>query len=161
MLTQQRLIQKLKYDPATGIFRWRKGKKAGQIAGTVHDERGFRKVSIDGERHFLQRLAFLYMTGFMPNSNIEHIDGDPGNNCWSNLRVGERAQKAGHSAPHPIATPYKGVYRVGDLYAATVNRGEIRFNLGLFKTPEMAREEIRGYILRQQEQARIRQLYAA
>lgn len=161
MLTQQRLMQKLKYDPMTGLFRWKTGKKAGQIAGAVHDKRGFLKVSIDQERHFLQRLAFLYMTGFMPNSNIEHIDGDPGNNRWSNLRVGERGQKAGYSAPHPILTPHKGVYRVGNLFAATVDRGAIRLNIGEFKTPEMARDAIRAYIQLQQERARIRQMHAA
>jgi len=37
MLTQKRLHDILHYDPQTGIFRWRTGKRKGQVAGTRHD----------------------------------------------------------------------------------------------------------------------------
>lgn len=56
MLTQKRLREVLHYNPEAGIFRFAKGTRKGKVAGTLHDDRGFPKVSIDNERHMLHRL---------------------------------------------------------------------------------------------------------
>jgi hypothetical protein len=40
---------------------------------------------------YAHRFAFLYMTGSIPEE-IDHIDGDGGNNIWSNLRVATKSQ---------------------------------------------------------------------
>lgn len=107
MLTQKRLLAVLNYDPKSGLFKWTHGAGAGTIAGTRHDGRGFLKVSIDGERHFLHRLAWLWMTGAMPRTNVEHADGDRSNNRWANLRLGDRMQKTTHRGAGHCQVPPK------------------------------------------------------
>lgn len=78
MLTQKCLYEILHYDPQTGIFRWRTGKRKGHVAGTRHDARGHLKVSIKYRRYLLHRLAWLWMTGAMPRCDVKHRNGDHG-----------------------------------------------------------------------------------
>ncbi|WP_371135224.1 HNH endonuclease [Tabrizicola sp.] len=99
MLTQKRLHDILHCDPQTGIFRWRTGKRKGQVAGTRHNERGDLKVSIDNRRYLLHRLAWLWMTGATPRWDIMHRNADQSDNSWGNLVEGNlparRAMKQG------------------------------------------------------------------
>jgi len=139
MLTQKRLRQVLHYDPKTGIFTWIKGDRAGEVAGTRHDDRGSLKVSIDNERHLLHRLAWFWMAGFMPRANVEHVDGDRSNNRWANLLEGQRMQKPTHRAPRRDVTSVEGVWSVGGKFVATIAADGIVLNLGDFATSEEAR----------------------
>ena len=132
MLTQKRLCEVLNYDPATGIFTWTKGRRKGKVADTSHDERGFLKVAIDGKRHLLHRLAWLWMTGTVCRWSVEHVNGDHSDNRWANLREGDRGQKRQQQAPRNEPTKSRGISKVGDLFEAMVEvRGRV-FNLGAF-----------------------------
>lgn len=132
MLTQKRLCEVLTYNPETGVFTWTKGKRKGKIAGTRHDERGFLKVAIDGKRHLLHRLAWLWIKGTMCRWSVEHVNGDPSDNRWSNLREGDRGQKRQHQAPLNEPTKTRGVSKVGDLFEAMVEVQGRVFNVGSF-----------------------------
>lgn len=87
-LTQQRLHELIYYDPLTGLMYWRKNRRgvAAGLAGTTSDKRGYVTVLIDRRRHYIHRLAFLYMLGRWPAEQVDHIDRDKRNNRWSNLR---------------------------------------------------------------------------
>jgi len=96
----------LTYDPKTGIFIWlerpiyhfkdNKKQKAksvcqmwnkqhsGHIAGSEYD--GYMSIGIAGKGYASHRLSFLYMEGYIPENMVDHIDKDPSNNKWSNLR---------------------------------------------------------------------------
>lgn len=153
MLTQERLRDVLRYDPETGIFSRIKGKRKGEVVGSAHDARGILKVSIGNERHFLHRLGWLCMTGCMPRSNIEHINGDRSDNRWINLREGVRLQRASDLAPWRGRTRFDGVWKVGDGFEAMLQTSTVALNLGTFPTAEEAlnviREEIRKARARQ------------
>lgn len=142
MLTQKRLREVLHYNPETGIFTWTKGDRRGKRAGTVHDDRGYLKVSIDNRRYPLHRLAWLWMTGFHTGSTIEHKNGDHGDNRWSNLRIGVGSVKRTHSAPYPEPTQYRGVYQVGDRFEALIPVASEVLNIGSFATAEEAQDAI-------------------
>jgi len=79
----------LDYDPQTGRFTWKvkvaQNVKAGGQAGG-RDARGYWRVKVGGKDRGAHRLAWLYMTGEWPSGEIDHIDGNPGNNAWANLR---------------------------------------------------------------------------
>lgn len=84
-----RIKQVLNYDPQTGVFVWtaRTGNRVavGAEAGTV-TLHGRVQIRIDGVTHYAHRLAWAYMTGESPRGPIDHIDGNPMNNAFANLR---------------------------------------------------------------------------
>jgi len=87
-LTQERLKELLYYDPETGFFYWKKcGLKAkvGDIAG-YKDIKGYIHIGVENKSYLAHRLAFLYMKGHFPKGEVDHIDINPSNNKWKNLR---------------------------------------------------------------------------
>ena len=92
MLTQARLKELLHYDPETGIFRWLTdicNVKAGDVAGTSKNDsshKGRRAISIDRTTYHASRLAWLYIEGYLPEHEIDHINRDQTDDRWSNLR---------------------------------------------------------------------------
>lgn len=143
MLTQKRLHEILHYDPQTGIFRWRTGKRKGQVAGTRHDERGYLKVSIKNRRYLLHRLAWLWMTGAMPRWDITHRNGDHSDNSWSNLVEANRMQRSEERPAVRIRTEIDGVWSVGSHFEATVSTNTATLSLGTFETIDEAKPAIR------------------
>lgn len=88
MLTHERLREILEYNPETGIFRWKKpkyGRRKNKIAG-CKNHNGYIMITHKGKKYQAHRLAFLYMGGYMPENIVDHIDRDPSNNKWDNLR---------------------------------------------------------------------------
>ena len=94
MITQERLKQCLSYNPETGDFVWLIDKgsrgKAGAVTGCPNGH-GYLEIIIDWQRYKAHRLAFLYMTGSMPEHDTDHINGIRADNRWSNLRRVTRA----------------------------------------------------------------------
>ena len=89
MLTPERLRKVLRYAPTTGIFRWKVSASSrasvGSIAGAKNG-RGYHQIRIGGRPYSASRLAWLYMTGKWPNSEISYINGKPSDTRWANLR---------------------------------------------------------------------------
>jgi len=87
-LPQKRLKELLLYDPDAGTFtclvsrsKWR----VGNIAGTC-GTRGYIQIRIDNKRYYAHRLAFLYMEGYFPEHQVDHINRIKSDNSWKNLR---------------------------------------------------------------------------
>lgn len=95
MLTLHRLKELLSYDVETGIFQWRQVTSnrisVGSAAGTVNSK-GYLIISIDGQRYRAHRLAYLYMTGDMPEDQIDHMNNVKTDNRWCNLREASNSQ---------------------------------------------------------------------
>ena len=85
--TQDRLKELLEYDPKTGKFFWRvaRGVRVGAEAGSV-DSEGYICIGVDWKTYKAHRLAWLYVHGYLPENQIDHIDRDPSNNRIKNLR---------------------------------------------------------------------------
>jgi hypothetical protein len=88
-LTQKRLKTLLHYNPDTGVFIRRitrsHNARIGDIAGGVQNT-GYISIGVDRKGYLAHRLAFLYMEGYFPEYQVDHIDRNPSNNKWKNLR---------------------------------------------------------------------------
>lgn len=143
-ITQEYIKSILHYDPDTGIFRWavNKGSKAqvGYIAGSK-DSRGSMQIRINGTKMSSHRLAWLYMKGEWPEKQIDHINCNPADNRWANLREATQSQNQGNRGANKnnkLGT--KGVYfkKTHNKYAASIRtNGKLKF-LGHYDSPEQA-----------------------
>ena len=99
LLTHERLVELLDYDPLTGLFVWkvhRCGKaKVGSIAGTI--VKGYVLITVDGVRYQAHRLAWFWMTGEWPARILDHEDRVRSNNKWSNIRGASYSQNRQNS----------------------------------------------------------------
>lgn len=113
-ITQEFLRKRFDYNPITGeiIYRYRTGPlaKEGQVAGTV-TKNGYLSIQVLKKRIYVHRLIWIYMTGDIPNEDVDHIDGVRTNNQWSNLRLASRQQNM-FNKPGKSSSGIKGVYFV-------------------------------------------------
>lgn len=87
-LTAARLREVLVYDQDTGVFTFRVTRgpmKAGDQAGYVRPDKRV-SIHVDSYLYRAHRLAWLYMTGEWPVGEIDHLNANPTDNRWSNLR---------------------------------------------------------------------------
>jgi hypothetical protein len=87
VITEKELKEELSYNPLTGVFLWikpKRGRRLGNAGNTRPD--GYMRIGIKYRSYLAHRLAWLYMTGQLPVKMIDHIDGNPSNNAFANLR---------------------------------------------------------------------------
>lgn len=127
IITADIVKERLNYDPNTGVFIWKAvvGKKmAGRRAGTkvgVNDKYNLKngsqpiyigfKVGNKSYRCSAHRVAWLYMTGRWPKETVDHINHDPADNRWCNLREASRSEQAkNRKMPSNNTSGVQGVY---------------------------------------------------
>lgn len=114
MLTQDHLKSILEYNQKDGNFRWKllptiNQIKVGDIAGSV-DVRGYVHIGIEGKIYYAHRLAFLYMTGSLPEKEVDHKNQNKTDNSWENLRECNRSQNGANiGKQRNNKSGYKGV----------------------------------------------------
>ena len=146
-ITMFRVFELLDYNPETGNFTWkinRRGRRQqGMAAGCVNTN-GYVRISIDYRLYNAQRLAWLFTTGKWPTKLIDHIDGNPANNCAANLRECDYIQNgANRKISSANTSGYKGVSKIKSTgkWGAWIKVAGKSKNLGAnFNTPEEAHE---------------------
>lgn len=141
-LTAARLREVLDYDRETGVFRWRLRTSnrvhVGDVAGTPNKNR--IELRVDGVHYQAHRLAWLHVTGSWPAHEIDHKDGDPGNNAFGNLRDVPRKvnQENLRKARTDNQVGLLGVCAARGKFKASLGVGGKHKHLGYFPTPEVA-----------------------
>jgi hypothetical protein len=129
------------YVPETGAFYWREKTaqcvKPSTTAGST-DKTGRRVIQIKGSLYKAARLAWVYMTGEWPKELIDHINRNPGDDRWVNLRDASYQQNARNTAHKLSASGARGVYRRGSRWRATFYHNRQKFTVGTFDTREEA-----------------------
>jgi hypothetical protein len=138
ILTAARLREMADYNPETGEFRWLERKKGRQIVvgslrGTKQKYKYIR-VKIDYVTYSAHRLAWLWMTGNWPAQDIDHINRDPIDNRWSNLRDVSKSENSKNKRVSN-ASGLPGVY-----FNKKTRMWQSSLYLGSFQTKEGAHE---------------------
>ena len=130
-LTHAEVSRLLRYDPETGKLFWLprgaewftdgyrsaagncanwNAKHAGMEAFTAVNKGGYKIGSVEGSLYRAHRVIWLLHTGDWPDDEIDHIDGNPANNRWANLRAATGSQNHRNIRAHRDASSvYLGV----------------------------------------------------
>jgi hypothetical protein len=139
----------LDYDRETGDFRWLKANsgrvRVGDVAGN-QQQTGYLVIGVNYRLYLAHRLAWLWVTGEWPKGQIDHKDGDRGNNAIDNLREVSRSEnqqnrrKEATRSGRPTSSRFLGVYRhtTTGRWMAYISHNGKQKNLGLFATQEEA-----------------------
>jgi hypothetical protein len=133
----------LGYNKSTGTLIWlvsRGPVKSGDIAGTMSPQ-GYIVVRIDRANFMAHQIAWVIETGAWPLETIDHIDGDPSNNRFSNLRQATLAENQQNLKIYKNNTNgFPGIYfsKKDKLWKARVQVRGKRMFIGCFKNPEDA-----------------------
>lgn len=162
ILSPEILHQIFSYEPDTGFLYWKERPRehfihsrncsgfntqcAGKRAGSV-DSNGYLSVFVthleNRCKFFVHHLA-LILSGYELVDGLvtDHVNGDRQDNRLENLRqVSHRDNTLNRTINRNNTTGYTGVYYTRyDTYAAFINVGSRRLNLGTFKTKEEAVE---------------------
>lgn len=94
-ITPEMVRELLDYDSDTGVLTWRVDRGhfpcAGMPAGG-RSSHGRINVKLDGRLIAAHRIIWAHVTGAWPIDEIDHRDGNPGNNRFANLREATRPQ---------------------------------------------------------------------
>ena len=145
MITVGELKSLLDYNPSTGLFIWKSDRtstvREGDVAGT--NCKGYITITINGKRYQAHRLAWLYMTGNLPNNQIDHINGVRDDNRFCNLREVDNSENARNSKHRDNNTSgHIGVnFEVrGSKWTANIKVDGKKIYLGRFPTKDEAIE---------------------
>lgn len=151
MLTHERLLEALHYDPVAGVFIWKVstngritiGQKAGWTSNTGH-----RSVTLDGRTHKEHRLAWFYVHGVWPKHQIDHKDVTPDNNAINNLRDATQFQNQRNKGRYKSnKSGFKGVSwkEKNRKWVAQAKLNNKVHHLGLFDSAEEASKAYQAF----------------
>ena len=142
-LTQDDVVSRFDYCKMTGIFR---SKRSGRQVGTVkkgsRSGRTYVRIKIRGIAYGAHRLAWLYVTGQMPELGIDHRNGDSLDNRFDNLRLSTVSQNTANAHRRKPSSLPRGVFATTSSagFGAQIRNGGRRVQVKGFETAELAGE---------------------
>lgn len=163
-ISQDYLKELLHYDPETGVFLWKKrgrhwfesersfaswnGQFSGKVAGCLLTRKnGYQEIKIRvlDRLYMAQRLAWLYVYGYLPEFPIDHINRDASDNRIINLRRGDKVNYFNKCRQTNNTSGYTGVsfHSQTGRGRAYFNKGGKQVHVGMFDCPHEACQAIR------------------
>lgn len=129
------LLRDFAYCKSSGLLKWgvnRKGVKKDKIAGHVNTL-GYVQIGFKKTLWLAHQLIWLMETGEVAQE-IDHIDGNPTNNSWLNLRNVTHAQNNWNKEGRSDSTSgHRGVsFQHGKWRAYITVNGSNQIHLGRF-----------------------------
>jgi hypothetical protein len=130
------VLNEFDYDSTTGELIVRKRNKRSrrpiEKQGWI-DNKGYRRIYINGKKYLYHRIVFLINHGYQPKY-IDHIDGDILNNRISNLRECDSVQNCSNrKKPICNSTGHKNIYKMSDgKFRVFFTHNNIRYEVGIF-----------------------------
>ena len=91
-ITQQRLKSEVSYNPLSGLFFWVKPGRRRTIGVPIGcvSKYGYITIQINKQKYQAHRLAWLYVNGEFPKTELDHINRNRKDNRIDNLRTATR-----------------------------------------------------------------------
>lgn len=129
------------YNQHTGIFTWKMrvaGKSPGDEAGFMTKQ--YRSVHFRGQYFAAHRLAFWFMTGSLPVGTVDHINGNPTDNRFSNLREVTLSENSQNRKRGKNVSGVMGVVwnKTRQKWQAQIGLNRKNIYLGIFETIDEA-----------------------
>ncbi len=149
MLTHERLLKLITYDPDTGLFKRnpvlnnpRPSFPAGRLMGT------YWVVKVDGVEYKASRLAWFYMTKKWPVEKVDHKDRNRVNNRWENLREATNSQNMSNDRRLLPTCGVRGVERTKHgTYRVRIRDGHKKKHIGTYSNLEEAEKAFKRAFL--------------
>lgn len=149
ILTAARLREVVHYDHATGAFtrtvRLAQRHQVGDRADFSINHgpmTGYRRLSLDSRRYLAHRCAWLYVHGAWPEHDIDHINGDKGDNRIANLRdvpaCVNLENKRGARRDNASGLLGVHLHRQSGRWRARIRHDGKAVHIGMFDSPEAA-----------------------
>lgn len=111
--TFERVRELFEYNGDTGVLSWKvtaPNRSAGKSVGESLLKDGYRRVSVDDSSWAQHRVIWLYVHGYWPPGEIDHINCNRTDNRIANLRLANRSQNASNARKSKNNTSgFKGV----------------------------------------------------
>lgn len=137
----------LRYDPETGLFYWLESRgcvSVGSIAGYT-DDKGYNAIRVNGRNWYAHILAWLSVTGSLPDAQIDHRDTDRSNNRFDNLRLSSQLENTyNRSMMSNNKSGVKGVHwhNFSQRWRAVIGVNGKKIQVGAFESIDLAKEAI-------------------
>lgn len=97
MLTYEEVSELLEYCPDVGgsCLVWKRSSGRafiGHRAGSPDPKRRYWRLKLLGKLRSAHQIVWLLNTKAWPEKHLDHVDGDPENNIFTNLRLCSRAE---------------------------------------------------------------------
>jgi hypothetical protein len=101
IITQEEVKKLLDYNPETGNLIWKRRdcapaswntKFAGKIAGSMTLANGYMKIGINNISYLQHRIIWVWVYGYLPEKEVDHINRVRHDNRLINLREANPAQ---------------------------------------------------------------------
>lgn len=121
------------------FLRFNKNKKCG-FNHLDKKGRNSWNVNLDGKRFLCHRIVYMLFNELLTSDElIDHIDGNPLNNCINNLRIASQKENLRNSKKRKSNTSgFKGVSKHRNKWLSYIGFNSKQIHLGRFDTPEEA-----------------------
>jgi hypothetical protein len=141
--TQSFLKTFIHYDPDTGAFTWILRFKRNFVDGKplgFKNPKGYLLINFFGTIYRAHRLAFFYMTGEWPKSQVDHENNIKHDNRWLNLRRADnQLNHYNLNKPKNNTSGAKGVKKLKTgKYEARIKFNQKEIHIGTFDSLEKA-----------------------
>ena len=143
--TSEEIRRHVRYDPERGEFWWllrRHGRQLARQAGSIITtgktrSQTVRAICFDGRKYYAHQIAWFLMTGRWL-SEVDHVNGEPLDNRWTNLRAATRSEQSMNRAPNPNRLTGASFHKPSGRWQAYIKKDGKRVALGYFDTAEDA-----------------------